>query len=90
MNNMKLLQNYILRDYIGRPLLGIAGRYVGQRPAYLFAIGAPSLISADKANRTHDPLYHREKWYERSASRKAKKYFSQYNVIWNEEENPTY
>jgi hypothetical protein len=29
-------------------------------------------------------------WYERSASRKAKKYFSKYGVVWNDDDNPTF
>jgi hypothetical protein len=48
------------------------------------------LTSANKANKTGNPAYHREKWYERSASRQAKNYFSKYGVIWNEKQNPTY
>lgn len=63
-------------------------------PLYLPVIGLPSLISV-KNSRTiyHKSLRtttHRIKWYERSASRKAKKYFSKYGVIWDEAENPTY
>ena len=59
-------------------------------PSYLIAIGAPSLLSANKANKTGNSAYHREKWYERSASRKAKNYFSKYGVIWNDASNPTW
>jgi RHS repeat-associated protein len=63
-------------------------------PLYLFVIGLPSLISADASQ----PIYHsgiwttthRLKWYERSASRKAKKYFNKHGVIWNDIRNPTY
>ena len=63
-------------------------------PLYLPVIGAPSIISANNSQ----PIYHngiwttthRLKWYERRASRKAKKYFGKYGVIWNENENPTY
>lgn len=60
-------------------------------PLYLPVIGTLSLHSADKANKTGNSAYHREKWYERSASRKAKKYFSKkFGVVWNEQRNPTY
>jgi hypothetical protein len=51
-------------------------------------IGAPSLYSANKASSTSNSSYHREKWYERSVSRHARKYFRKYGVMWDEERNP--
>jgi len=63
-------------------------------PAYLFAIGAPSLYTASQKEYVyyegHYISKHRTMWYERSASRKAKKYFSKYGVTWRESEDPTY
>ena len=58
--------------------------------SYLFVIGAPSLYSAatskkiDKNTSTHS-----FRWYEMRANRHAKKYFSNYGVIWDEIRYPT-
>ena len=53
---------------------------------YLPWVGLKS-ISSVKGTEEH----HANQWYERQASRMAKKYFvPKYNVEWNESENPTY
>ena len=58
-------------------------------PIYLGIIGAPSLISAGTSERIrHNGQWittHRIKWYERSASRHAKKYFGKFGVMRKEE-----
>ena len=61
---------------------------------YLPVIGSQSLLSASKHEKYHKDGYytstHAIKWYERSASRHAKRFFSKYGVIWDEREYPTY
>jgi len=51
--------------------------------SYLFAIGIPSIFSANKAN--NDPSYHHyEYWTETRANRRAEKYFKKhFNINWN-------
>ena len=54
---------------------------------YLVYIGIPSLISAATAQKQKNPPFstHSKMWFEKSANRKAKDYFSKnYNVIWDE------
>ena len=91
---MKICDQYILTD---QTVMHEYGHTFDSRiwgPLYLPTIGAPSIISANNSQ----PIYHngiwttthRLKWYERSASRKAKKYFSKYGVMWNDDDNPTY
>jgi hypothetical protein len=47
-------------------------------PAYLFAIGIPSIISAKKQDGNHY-----EFWTEKRANRHAAKYFKKYGVDWD-------
>jgi hypothetical protein len=51
--------------------------------SYSFAIGIPSIFSANKAK--NDPSYHHyEYWTETRANRRAEKYFRKYyNINWN-------
>jgi RHS repeat-associated protein len=51
--------------------------------SYLFAIGIPSIFSANKAK--NDPSYHHyEYWTETRANRRAEKYFKKhFNINWN-------
>jgi hypothetical protein len=58
--------------------------------SYLFAIGIPSIFSANKAN--NDPSYHHyEYWTETRANRRAEKYFRRhFGIDWNTATSPYY
>jgi RHS repeat-associated protein len=59
--------------------------------SYLFAIGIPSLISADKSKPTEGGLTtHKKYWTEIRANKRAKKYFEKYyGVDWNFSDYPS-
>jgi len=77
--------DYILTDYDVMHEYGhtFDSRIFGL--SYLFVIGAPSLFTAWYANKTKNSDYHRNRWYERSANKHAKKYFG---VPWDELKYP--
>jgi hypothetical protein len=61
--------------------------------SYLFAVGIPSLISANNSNPVSGKLYstHDIFWTELRANKRAKKYFGKYyGIDWNIATSPYY
>ena len=60
---------------------------------YLASVGIPSILSAAMSEQLSTPPFstHKEKWFEKSANRKASKYFGEkYGVSWNTNYVPSY